>query len=184
MVQTSTGASGRKSAGDEIDSWSTVGGRYDWKDFFELWEQRNECRHGKTKAEKALLERNHISRELEIIFRDANEIHEDDKAYFDDVTLEELLETPTANMYAWKAGYEKAIQASKKRRQQEEEAPEKERKKREKEAQKEQEKKERAAKRAQAKQEREAVQKLKKAAQDADRERKRLKKIEAQKRKK
>ena len=86
-----------------------------WRDFFAVWDMRNEHRHGRDSSVKAKRVREQVIREVEVLFKLACEIHPDDVEIFDNVTLEDLVKTSTGNMYAWKENWESAIIESKAR---------------------------------------------------------------------
>ena len=86
-----------------------------WRDIFALWAIRNEQRHGRDSSVKATKEREQLLREIDLLFESACDIHPDDAAIFDGVVYEELVETCTGNIYAWKKNWEPAIIASKAR---------------------------------------------------------------------
>ena len=85
-----------------------------WTDVCELWEMRNQDRHGRNKTEQAEAKRAQAIREVEVLYQLASEVREEDSDLFH-IPLEQLVEGTTAYMKAWIANWEKCILESVKR---------------------------------------------------------------------
>ena len=82
-----------------------------WTDWFQLWTMRNEDRHGKDKTAQAQAKREQVIREVSFLYQMSGDVQRKDMDVFD-TDLETMIQSSTANMFAWKSNWEKIITAS------------------------------------------------------------------------
>ena len=82
-----------------------------WTNWFKLWTMGNEDRHGKDRTAQAEAEREQVIREVRLLYQMSVDVQRKDMDVFD-TDLETMIQSSTANMFAWKSNWEKIITAS------------------------------------------------------------------------